>query len=1113
MATTKNVNARRAALVWALVMAAGLGAMPGVLAAQPLGFDQRLSCERAIEEVRWRHRIWPVDNPGTKPPLSTLLTAGTLEQRVEDALRKSNALTEIWERPLASDQLQAHLNGMARNTRAPEILRELLAALDNDPRLVAECLVRPLLADRLIRNWYAFDSRFHGALRAQIERDLERYPDIRWMRLLSGEYSESEWILDSEGLGAPSPSPDQRRFDESEWTSALDELGERLGAPHGRLTRTEDRLPLGRLSPLRESEARFHVVAVLESQPGRLTVAEVSWPKRPFDQWWLEAGRDLPSTAGWDDSDIRLPEIAGECADDTWSPMRHLPDGKVGHVAVWTGSEMLVWGNRDVFGSTEPGARYDPATDAWHPISTIGQPEGNMVSVGAWTGSEMVIWGGFRGTGTTTPVSTGARYDPITDAWTPTGTAGAPSARGLHTGVWSGSELIVWGGCGDTTNCGSYLDTGGRYDPVADSWAPTASAGAPGPRQFHTATWTGSEMVVWAGEGPGLFNTLNDGARYDPTSDDWAPMTLTDAPDARIFHTAVSTGDEILVFGGCRADGCTQFITGGARYDLATDSWTATATANEPTPRYRQSAIWTGSEMIVHGGCTHNQCSFQTTSGGRYDPTTDSWTPTSEIGAPYHAAHTAVWTGSEMILWGGCSGGECQTELPSGGRYDPATDSWVPTSLETSPAARINHSAVWTGAEMILWGGAGASNDGARYDPATDHWVKVNPFGGKGRDRPTAVWTGTEMLVWAGSQAGVGASNSGERYDVISDSWSPMSTVGAPQARLNQSGVWTGTEMIVWGGCAGCTTPYFKTGGRYSPATDSWTPTSTLGAPIGRIATSSATEPLAIWTGSEMIVWGGWPASAGETDTGGRYSPATDSWTRTSLVGAPAPRRHHTLTWSGDEMIVWGGENSLGATFGDGARYSPATGAWTPISGTSAPEPRFRHTSVWTGDEMIVWGGTAAGFNFDTGGRYDPAADAWKPTSTGAFAPFPRHLQTTVWTGSQMLVWGGAWNQTGQTSTGAGYCALPGGGVTCADLSLLQARCRTDGRLQARVTLLDGAHDGETVVFDVDGETFVRPVVNGRAGLSLPDQGGTGARAITLAEPAGCFAPRIVTCD
>ena len=54
-----------------------------------------------------------------------------------------------------------------------------------------------------------------------------------------------------------------------------------------------------------------------------------------------------------------------------------------------------------------------------------------------------------------------------------------------------------------------------------------------------------------------------------------------------------------------------------------------------------------------------------------------------------------------------------------------------------------------------------------------------------------------------------------------------------------------------------------------------------------------------------MIVWGG--ADPNFLNTGGRYTPGTDSWLATSTTNAPAARESHTAVWTGSEMIVWGG--------------------------------------------------------------------------------------------------------------------------------------------------------------------------------------------------------------
>ena len=90
------------------------------------------------------------------------------------------------------------------------------------------------------------------------------------------------------------------------------------------------------------------------------------------------------------------------------------------------------------------------------------------------------------------------------DTWTATTTANAPVARDLHTAVWTGSEMIIWGG---EYRYPTDLNTGGGYNPSTDSWTATSTTNAPDARHSHTAFWSGSEMIVWGGR-------LQSGGRY-----------------------------------------------------------------------------------------------------------------------------------------------------------------------------------------------------------------------------------------------------------------------------------------------------------------------------------------------------------------------------------------------------------------------------------------------------------------------------------------------------------------------------------------------------------------------------------------------------------------------
>jgi hypothetical protein len=119
-------------------------------AQRTLTLQERVSYQRAIEEVYWRHRIWPKERPDPKPSLDAVMSQAQLEQKVKSYLRNSEALEDDWQRPVTAQQLQSEMDRMAQNTRQPEVLPELFEALGNDPFVIAECLARPILAERLL---------------------------------------------------------------------------------------------------------------------------------------------------------------------------------------------------------------------------------------------------------------------------------------------------------------------------------------------------------------------------------------------------------------------------------------------------------------------------------------------------------------------------------------------------------------------------------------------------------------------------------------------------------------------------------------------------------------------------------------------------------------------------------------------------------------------------------------------------------------------------------------------------------------------------------------------------------------------------------------------------
>jgi hypothetical protein len=352
-----------------------------------------------------------------------------------------------------------------------------------------------------------------------------------------------------------------------------------------------------------------------------------------------------------------------------WMPitLENAPSSRSWHSAVWTGSKLIVWGGQDDNTYVNTGGIYDPIGDRWSPITTTGAPTRRALCPAVWTGSKMIIWGGAT-PGPDYPDE--AIYNPTTDSWRPITTTNDPGPRTSHTAIWTGipteggtGQMIIWGGVDDV---GFYTNTGYAYNTELDTWGTITTTGAPSPRGSHTAIWTGGEMIIWGGYsvGPTVFNT---GARYNPITDIWTPITTTDAPSPRGSHTTIWTGQEMIVWGGGGVSNGT-LTNAGARYNPAIDKWLPITTTGAPAPRAYHTTIWTGSKMIVWGGL-NVETSIVFNTGGIYDPQTDTWSDISITDAPSpRLDHTAVWTDSEMIIWGG-------TYYPSvtntGGRYKP----------------------------------------------------------------------------------------------------------------------------------------------------------------------------------------------------------------------------------------------------------------------------------------------------------------------------------------------------------------------------------------------------------------------------------------------------------
>lgn len=296
-----------------------------------------------------------------------------------------------------------------------------------------------------------------------------------------------------------------------------------------------------------------------------------------------------------------------------------------------------------------------------------------------------------------------------------------------------------------------------RLEMILESFAwPLVSKSPLGPRTAHTAIWTGKEMIIWGGAHEN--KNLADGARYNPATDSW--VVLSQSPlEARINHIAIWTGEEMIIWGGWNLTD-KKPLANGARYNPQTDKWQM-FTKSPLDARHRHTAIWTGREMIIWGGVEiRNNKSYYDPSGAAFNPKINDWHSLPKSPIEGRVGHAAVWNGKKMIIWGGGSGEPPAFSYYSdGAMYDPADRAWqllskspfMPAPKEPSTKIELLQSAVWTGERMLLWGGKATldnrDSDTARYNPVSDRWELSgpSPLGQCGK----AIWTGKEMVVCA----------------------------------------------------------------------------------------------------------------------------------------------------------------------------------------------------------------------------------------------------------------------------------------------------------------------------------------------------------------------------
>lgn len=316
-------------------------------------------------------------------------------------------------------------------------------------------------------------------------------------------------------------------------------------------------------------------------------------------------------------------------------------------------------------------------------------------------------WTGRELLFTSDPSRSAVAYNPTTKSWRtlPTGPPPTGAAQGGNFSVWTGREMLVSG----------YANA--AYTPASDRWRrlppPSTYAGMPA-----VVAWTGSQMIQWGG--------------------------------------------------GC----CGEFGESGSAYTPAINRWRALP-ASPLAGRRGTASTWTGKELVIAGGSAEvvkagvvRDVFFA--DAAAYDPKTRSWRRLPSLPAPPRRGASAVWDGHDVLVVGGAAFlAQRYRPLADVFAYRPSTNRW--RRLASLPQGRVGQAGVWTGKQLLIWGGQilrrgklVPTRSGLSYDPVRDRWSSIgaSPIAGP---QPRAVWTGTSMIVWGDNPQGRAASYTPQR--------------------------------------------------------------------------------------------------------------------------------------------------------------------------------------------------------------------------------------------------------------------------------------------------------------------------------------------------------------
>jgi uncharacterized repeat protein (TIGR01451 family) len=551
-----------------------------------------------------------------------------------------------------------------------------------------------------------------------------------------------------------------------------------------------------------------------------------------------------------------------DVATGVWADTRNMLSGHYEHT-----STLLLDGKVLVAGGNVPEV-YDPSTGTWTLTTAVDDGFWRMGQAATLLADgRVLVTGGYTiSTGSAHPLVAhdDARiYDPVTKAWSITGSMGDPRYGHTSSLQSDGKVLVVGGGASQPAGEGRPAIVGAvLFDPNTGVWHSTGSLNQA--RRYHQSiSMTGGQMIVFAGNEDG--NSLTSTERYDPALGLWTPLGNLGA--GRQGHSATLLQDgKVLVTGGRR-----QFFTSRQSaipaetsskiFDPSTHSWLSTGNLGAARCQHASVLLSDGKVMVIGGrpseATAYAHWEFNKLASVEiYDPATQAWSFTGGLGtARSDATATLLSNGKVLVAGGSATANWSFMSLASAELYDPSTGIWSPTGAMTT--ARSFHTAT-----MLLNG---------------------------------------KVLVVGGTATGTGGLVSAEIYDPATGTWSTTGALGSPRVQFSATLMQDG-KVLVEGGFFNWHNGYLATAELYAPASGRWDLVASMGTP-------SSAHTATLLPNGEVLVTGGEISNSSSLSSSSRtesYSPAMSVWFATKGLGRARSQHSATLLNDGTVLVAFG---------------------------------------------------------------------------------------------------------------------------------------------------------------------------------------------------------------